>query len=123
MNPDPRPVCEERLRARRDALAACDRRFDRIAGLRLLAFGALVAAFALAWKGGWPEWTVLVPSAAFVLLVLAHDRVARARERARRAADHFERALRRIDDDWRRDGAGRADLVPADHPLDRKSVV
>jgi hypothetical protein len=116
-NPEPRPIYEERLGDRRRRLADLEGKFRVIAHGRLAVFVLLVAVFVLAWKGGWPEWTVLVPAGAFAALVLLHDRVIRARDRAGRAAAHYERGLRRIDDAWAGDGAGRTDLVPADHPF------
>ena len=90
-------------RDRRDARAASGARLarwdDAIAWSRLGLFIALAVIAWLAFKadrmsGGW----LLAPVGGFVVLVIAHDRVIRARRRAERAARLYADGIARIED-------------------------
>ncbi len=83
----------------------------------------LIVAFigvALAWMVFSRQWlpfgAILAPIAAFVVLVIRHEKVARARDRARRAIAFHEAAIRRAHGDWAGHGnAGERFRDPA-HP-------
>jgi hypothetical protein len=101
MNGDPRPEYNDRLQARRGAVARHDERHRTIGNLRLLVF---IIAGLLAWlvwgrQAASPLWLTL-PVAAFACLVVAHERVLRARKAAQRSVTHYERAIARLDGQW-----------------------
>jgi hypothetical protein len=78
-----------------------ERQFIRIGNLRLAtAVTAVVLAWLIFGKHAFSQWWLLVPLAAFLALVVWHQRVLRARTRAQRAAAHYDRALARLRDQW-----------------------
>ncbi|MCA9681945.1 MAG: DNA mismatch repair protein MutS [Myxococcales bacterium] len=77
---------------------------------RLVSFLAILAAIIAAWQSALPSWCTAVPTLAFVILVVVHDRVFRGLDRARRAAAHYRRGLDRLDDRWFGQGVTRGDL-------------
>jgi hypothetical protein len=79
-------------------VAALDRQDAWAARGRLAVFVAALLAGALAF--GWralSAWWLVVPGAAFLVLAALHERIFRARDRARRAVAFYEAALSRID--------------------------
>ena len=114
---EPRPVLEERRERRRAAVRSLERRDARIALGRLVAFAAVVAVgvSAVVLHRLDAFWIVL-PSAAFAGLAIAHDRSLRALARARRAVLFHEAALRRLGEDWRGTGDGGDRYAIAEHP-------
>jgi hypothetical protein len=98
---DVRAEILRRLESRRADVAREDRRDARIAMGRLAVFAS---AAAIAWAAfgaqrlhaGW----LAVPILAFVALAVRHDRVLRARARARRAVAFWEAALARVEERW-----------------------
>jgi hypothetical protein len=112
MPPDPRTELTRRLAARRDRVARLDRDDAWIARGRLAVFGAAAVLATLAFGGRLPAWSLLLPLAAFIALAVVHDRIFRARARARRAVAFHEAALARIDGKFA--GAG----VPGDRFAD-----
>jgi hypothetical protein len=114
---NPRDEILHRLEARRAAVAALDRRDARIALLRLAIFG-LAAALAVARyaANAVSGWWLLVPAAAFLALVVHHDRVLRRRERARRAVRFHEAALARVEERWQGLGNAGTRWLREDHP-------
>jgi Mismatch repair ATPase (MutS family) len=92
---------ERRLADRRTTEAALSRRADRVGNVRLAVFllGAILAYFAI-----FPQtvsaWWLTLPGAAFLALVIHHDRLLKARDRAGRAAAFYEQGLRRLRDEW-----------------------
>jgi hypothetical protein len=115
---DPRAELTSRLAARRYTVAALDRADARLALLRLLAFGA---AAAVAWAAfargllhaGW----LAVPALGFLALAVAHDRVLRGRERARRAVTFHEAALLRMDGGFPAGASLGERFADAEHPF------
>jgi hypothetical protein len=89
-----------RLVDRRNTFAALSRQDARFSTARLAVFGVGVAV-AVAWSQGWAHagWLVL-PAAAFAVLIQRHDMVVRARSAAQRAIYFYERGLARIEDRW-----------------------
>jgi hypothetical protein len=89
-----------RLDARRrshQALTALDTRFSI---LRLATFAAGIVLALLAWRGTLSWWLLLLPVAAFGVLMHRHERVIRGRDAAARAAQFYEHGLARIEDRW-----------------------
>ena len=77
---------------------------------RLIAIAATVAiAF-------WKLAAALVPLAAFIVLVVMHERVIRARKRAESGAAFYERGLGRVDDSWAGKGDPGSDFADDHHP-------
>src|SRR5688572_11819192 len=58
----------------------------------------------LAWWQGLSIWFVLLPAAAFIVLVRKHELVIREREQTARAIAFYERGLARIEDRWQGTG-------------------
>jgi hypothetical protein len=78
---------------------------DRIGNYRL---GVFLSAAAMAWfsfaQQTFSGWWLLIPFAAFIGLIVAHERVIERRQFARRGIGYYERGLHRLGDDWA--GAG-----------------
>jgi len=87
----------EARQATRDAL---NRQDLRLSQLRLVAFGSAVALGVFAARGALAYWWIALPVAAFILLVTRHDVAIRARDRATRAIQFYERGLARLEDRW-----------------------
>ena len=94
---------------------AAARGFTFLAGAAVLWLSLGRGAIALEW--------LLVPVAAFVALVLFHERVIRSKRLAGRAVAHYERGLSRLDDRWAGSGSpgtrflGRNDALAEDLDL------
>jgi hypothetical protein len=114
----PREVLLQRLDARRARVAQLSRTDARLAGARLAIFlaGAAVAGL---WYFGHllPASALLVPLAAFLVLVVRHDGALRALARARRAVAFHEDALARLDGKAPAGGPTGAGLARDDHPF------
>src|SRR5580700_495007 len=113
----PRSAYTERLDARRRSVAGHDRRHRTIGNLRLLVFLSAGVMAWLIWGRGLlsPFWLGL-PAAVFVCLIVAHERVLRARRAAGRATAHYERALARLDGEWAGHGETGARFLDPAHP-------
>ena len=113
------PVAEYTRRRveRRGAAEHLAARAGRLSNLRLAVFliglAVAVGVFGLKLLSG---WTLIPPLAAFGALVLWHDRVIRARERADRAVAFYARGLARLDGSWPGGGAGGEAFVDPAHP-------
>ena len=116
--PDATPRTEYRLRAdrHRDRVAEAARREETISRVRLGV--ALVAAVlvALVFVGRLSPWWLLLPAAAFAVLVAVHARVRARRRQAERGVRFYEVGLARLDGAWA--GAGRtgARFLDPHHP-------
>ncbi len=108
---------QQRLEARKCALARLERWESRIANARLavFVFGAVltwitlkISALALLW--------VLLPFAAFLVLVVVHDRVLQAVARVKRGIAYYERGVARIEDRWMGAGWDGLEFARGDHP-------
>ena len=113
----PREQYQTRLDKAHELATLEDRREARLADARLAVFlvagTVALAAFWLRWLSGW--W-LLLPTLAFGLLVILHDRVAKARDRARELTSLYERGLARVDDRWIGIGRDGARFLEAHHP-------
>lgn len=115
------PAAEYRRRrdARRAEVAAVERRSGWLSYARVAAFALAVAAVWAAATHRAPGLIVLVPLALFLALVVVHDRADRARKRALRAVDYWERGLARIEERWGGQGEGGARFYDDAHPYAR----
>src|SRR5262245_10672823 len=95
-------------------LARLDR---RISNARLVVF---VATVAVAWSGydtgWWPACWAGVPLGAFVALVVRHDQVSRARQRADRTVRFYDAGVARLEDRWSGGGSDGERYLDAHHP-------
>ena len=114
------PACEEyfhRLAARRDAAQRLKRLERRISNARLVVFliGVVVALVAFDTQRLSPLWIVL-PVVLFVGLIVRHDTVIRARQRADRSVTFYERGMARLEDRWMGGGESGERFLDAAHP-------
>ena len=100
MSPDPAAVYLDRLAAHRSAHTRLDRLDARFAHARLGVFALAIATGLIAWLAAVTPWVLLAPGAAFLVLMVRHDRTIRARDAAARAIAYYERGLARIEDRW-----------------------
>src|SRR4029453_16062908 len=96
------PADEDRARlfARRAAHMALTRSDERLSYARLTVFAAGAIILVAAWRGWLPAGGIGLPGGAFLMLVVRHDRIIRARDAAARAIGLYERGLSRIEDRW-----------------------
>jgi hypothetical protein len=105
-----RDLYSERLTMRQTEAAALRLRERRISIVRLL---LIAAAIAVAF---WNITAALVPVVLFVILVVLHERIIRARKRAENGAAFYERGLGRIDGTWQGKGDAGSDFADDHHP-------
>jgi len=98
-------------------VAQLDRADARVAGMRLAVFAAAIAIAVAAFGAGAlsARW-LAAPFAAFVALLVWHDRVFRARGRARRAVAFHEAALARMDGRFVGQGGAAEGFAHPAHP-------
>jgi hypothetical protein len=108
---------ERRAAARRAEREDAARASSRVSNGRLAIFalGAVVFGFGYASVQVSMGWTLL-PVAAFVGLVVVHERVIRAERRAARAERFWLRGLLRLDDAWSGEEPEGARFADASHP-------
>jgi len=94
-------------RAEADALRVRERRIS-IARLVLIA-AAIGVAF-------WNVAAALIPVIAFIVLVVVHERIVRARKRAENGAAFYERGIARIEGTWAGKGDAGNDFADDHHP-------
>jgi hypothetical protein len=117
MSADPKLDYTRRLSACRASLDAHVRLEERIANARLLVFAAGLAVAVLAWRVEWLSWWWLVlPLAAFVALIIRHERVLRAKKRAEAGVKFYEAGIARIEDRWIGQGLSGDEFTPPQHP-------
>src|SRR5689334_17714253 len=105
-----RELYVQRLSERKSVASSLLAREKRISISRLIAIAATIGiAF-------WSLIAALVPLVAFIVLVVWHERVIRARKRAENGAAFYERGLARIDDEWQGRGDAGSDFVDDHHP-------
>ncbi len=113
---EPRSEYEYRRDARRAALATADGRHRQVSRLRLItAIGGLALAWASLDREVFSGTWLWVPAFAFVGLVVWHERVKKAQDRARRATELYDAGLARLDGRWRSCGPQGDDFVPEGH--------
>src|SRR5579872_997628 len=113
----PHPIYSQRLEERRREVAAGEQRHAALGYARL---GTVLAALALVWAalathGSSIIWAT-VPVAAFVVLIVVHERLLNGQELRRRAVRFFERGLARLDGNWAGTGSTGDAYLDAAHP-------
>jgi hypothetical protein len=113
----PRQDYQQRL-ARWQAIGEHEsRRFDLLGNIRL---ATAIAAAILAWLAFLSQvisgWWLLAPLGVFVALIIAHERVARRNEFAKRAMRFYERGLARLENRWAGTGSDGNAFRDPDHP-------
>jgi hypothetical protein len=117
MSGDPRGAYTERLEARRQAVARHDQRHRTIGNVRLVVFLSAAVLAWLAWgRDALSAFWLGLPAAVFVCLIVAHERVLRARRAAGRAVAHYESALARLDGQWAGHGETGERFLDGTHP-------
>ena len=98
--PDPRIEYTDRLKRQSQIGTAKERLHIRCGNLKLIviAFAIAVAIFAL--SGRISVYWILLPTALFVVLSVAHEKILRARDHAQTIVALYQRGLARIDDNW-----------------------
>ncbi|HEV7766847.1 MAG TPA: DNA mismatch repair protein MutS [Thermoanaerobaculia bacterium] len=105
-----RELYTQHLTARRAEADALRGRERRTSIVRLL---LIVAVIGLAF---WKIPAALVPVVLFIVLVVVHERIIRARKRAESGAAFYERGLARIDGTWQGKGDAGTDFADDHHP-------
>jgi MutS domain V len=113
---DPRSEYQQRLRARQGAHAALTVQDARVSYARVAVFAAAAALAFFAARSALSAWWIAAPLMLFVALVVAHDRVIRARDAMSRAIAFYERGLARIEDRWAGGGDGGERFQDLEHP-------
>lgn len=105
----------DRLAQRSAALAAAERRVDRLGNVRLgLALGAgLLVIMPLATRESWPWWCLIPVFGIFLILGIVHDRAFEARRRALTAVRFYRRGVECVEERWRSLPDDGADLARA----------
>ncbi len=100
--------CKERARGERISVQLGNSRL----GLVVASGGMAWLALGRNWLSG---WTLLVPLAVFIVLLIVHERIARRLQLANRAIAYFENGLARLDDRWAGTGNGGERFADAGH--------
>jgi MutS domain V len=113
---DPRANYARLLQQRRAEIAERERQHKTLAYVRLATALAAAAVVWAALANGFTILWVLIPAAAFVLLMAAGERLLRTLERRRRAVRFFERGLARLDGTWAGTGETGDRYLNLSHP-------
>jgi MutS domain V len=117
---DPRSEYQARARARRDALAAEERRHRRLGNVRLVVFLlALAMAGAAFWGGVFSAWWLAAPIGALVWLGRGLENLEQRAARLARAAAFYEDGLARLDGRWRGRGETGLEFRDSHHLYER----
>ena len=114
---DLRAVYSQRFGERTRALERWSLWDRRVADARLIAFvGAMIAAILAYRSGGSASWWLALAGGVFLALVVSHEPIRRAGDRARRAVDFYAKGLARLDETWAGTGVSGLDFLDVDHP-------
>ena len=112
-----RQVYDRRLGERSRALERWTRWDRRVADARLAAFLAgLIAGYVVYQGGGSGVWWLVLIGGVFLALVVSHDPIGRAADRARRAVGFYTKGLARLDGKWAGTGVEGLEYLDFDHP-------
>ena len=113
---DPLAVYRARLEDRKKAVDRLRRRDLWCSNARLAVFIAGLGALWLSVvQGALPLFVLALPLAAFLMLVLAHERILKAQSLAEGAASYYQQGIDRIEDRWAGRGRAGQELAPRDH--------
>ena len=114
---DPHRYQRDQLSARQALEARLERSDTRLSQARLATALVSVAAAGGAWWQSWfSAWWGTIPAATFVVLLVVHARVIRARRVATRGVQWYEHGLARIEDRWVGFGETGERFQDDDHP-------
>jgi len=116
--PHPDPAAE--YRQRRTTYAADAARHEKrdalLANVRLLLALAVLAMIVAGFYRPAVWFAIAAPIAVFIAVAVWHDRVIRTASRSRVLADHYARALTRVEGNWTGTGPTGKTHAPAAHP-------
>ena len=114
---DPQAEYSQRLAARARVALTRERTHIRIGNTKL---AIVVAGLAIAWlaleRHALSAYWILLPVFAYAALAVVHEKVLRARDRARQAAAYYQRGIDRIEDRWSGSGASGGAFHDEKHP-------
>src|SRR6201995_1009995 len=115
---NPRAVYDERLARHREALARLQARERLISITRLVAIALAIILALLAFAANRIDgiW-VLLPVAAFIVLVIGHEQVIARPRRLAAAARVCEDGLARLTNAWAGNGIGGSEFADEHHPF------
>ncbi len=112
-----RQVYDRRLGERSRALERWTRWDRRVADIRLAVFVAgLIAGYVVYQSGGLGVWWLAIIGGVFLALVVSHEPISRAADRARRAVAFYSKGLARLDGKWAGTGVEGLDYLDLEHP-------
>ncbi len=112
-----RQVYNQRFEERSRALDRWTRWDRRVADARLVAFVAVVIAGYVVYRGGERgAWWLVLTGGVFLALVISHEPINRAGNRARRAVEFYAKGLARLDGRWAGTGVPGLDYLEVEHP-------
>jgi hypothetical protein len=113
---NPTAEYQKRLTERQALRDQCWARMDLVGWIRLsvaiIFLGMLWLVFA---AHAVPGWIAFFPAVIFIVLVVYHDRLRRAWQRAKRAVVFYERGLDRLQDRWQGKGTSGTEYVREGH--------
>jgi hypothetical protein len=109
---DPHAIYDERLAKCRAEGASLRAKERTVSAARILFFIAAVVVAVLHFSG----W-IAIPIIAFVILIVAHDRLIRRRRRAEAAAKFCERGIERVSGTWQGRGFDGRKFATEHHPF------
>src|SRR5690349_17299196 len=113
-------VVEEYLRRREARQQTLDRHIRSDLRMSHARTAVAIAALLLVWLAFGLHllsgWWMCVPVAVFVVLMVLHERILQAKQRAERAVAFYDAGLRRLENRWIGRGVIETDFAPADHP-------
>src|SRR5690349_6378944 len=102
---NPTAEYQKRLTERRALRDRCWSRMDLVGWIRLsvaiIFLGMLWLVFAI---HAIPSWFLFFPAIVFISLMIYHERLRRAWDRAKRAVGFYEKGLDRLEDRWQKKG-------------------
>jgi hypothetical protein len=119
MHSDPHSWYAQRLSERRAEISRRERRHRALGYWRLATAAGALAIVGLALAQVLPILWATLPGAAFVVLVVAHERLLREMEKRKRAARYYQRGLARLDGGWAGGGEDGARYLDPAHPYAR----
>ena len=112
-----RQVYQQRFDQRSRALDRWTRWDRRIADARLVSFIAVLIAGYVVYRGGaGSAWWLILTGGVFLVLVISHEPISRAGNRARGAVEFYGKGLARLDGRWAGTGVSGLDYLDLDHP-------
>jgi hypothetical protein len=113
-------VYSRRLEHKSDEAAGYERKAQWVSNARLAVFAAGVVLAWLVWESKiLSAWWMILPAAAFLWLLILHDRIFKAQRKSERAAALYSGGLARLEDRWAGSGDSGARFLDESHPYAR----